>query len=167
MNNAERLNKTAITPYILEPKLTQHWRKDWKSLHHKFGQFNAKRDLSELGLNPTAKKDSVEFARIVILILSAPRNFENRLRMRSFTINDEIPELLFVLGKVEDDDLQKSLEEESRIFGDILQISFPDSYHNLPYKTIAGFDFITSFRTNVSFIMKMDDDLHVNSGALR
>ena len=87
--------------------------------------------------------------------------------MRSFTIGEEIPELLFLLGTVADEDLQNCLEEENRMFGDMLQISVKDSYQNLPYKTISGFDYVSQFRTDVAVILKTDDDLKIDTAALR
>ena len=53
------------------------------------------------------------------------------------------------------------------MFGDMLQISVKDSYQNLPYKTISGFDYVSQFMTDVAFILKTDDDLKFDTAALR
>ena len=170
MKNAPRMNKTAIMPYLLVPKVKYPWRMDYRSLSQRFDKFDSKRnDSGKFTIFPHSRKTSEGGGanKIVILVLTAPKNFEKRKRMRSFTIGEEIPELLFLLGTVADEDLQNCLEEENRMFGDMLQISVKDSYQNLPYKTISGFDYVSQFRTDVAFILKTDDDLKLDTAALR
>lgn len=75
--------------------------------------------------------------------------------------------VIFLLGKVEDERVQQLIQEESKMFGDILQISVKDSYGNLPFKTIAGLEYVMENRKNTDVIIKIDDDLIINEGALR
>ena len=76
-------------------------------------------------------------------------------------------ELIFLLGKVSDENLENLLKIESSLFGDILQVSVKDAYNNLAYKTIGGFDYILDHRKDADFIIKTDDDLWWNFHTLR
>ena len=89
-------------------------------------------------------------------------------------------------------ELHQRLEEENNIHGDILQSSIIDGYNKLSYKTVTGlvwtnwyvivksnyhylvfapyislgifnnYFVIFSFCSNVNFILKIDDDVHMN-----
>jgi hypothetical protein len=50
--------------------------------------------------------------------------------------------VIFLLGKVNDEELKKNLEREDQLFGDILQSTVPESYATLSYKSISGFIWI-------------------------
>ena len=106
---------------------------------------------------------------IAVLVLSAPKNFPQRLAMRYFfKIPNAKTELIFLLGNVGDDDeMQQFLQEEHAIYGDILQMSVRDSYKNLTYKTVGGFDYIWYQRKDINLIIKLDDDLRWDEYSLR
>ncbi|NXF02852.1 B3GL1 acetylgalactosaminyltransferase, partial [Smithornis capensis] len=73
---------------------------------------------------------------------------------------------LFLLGH----DIQRgdkaaelSVEDESILYGDIIQQDFMDTYNNLTLKTIMAFQWVTEFCPNVRFLMKTDVDVFINT----
>ncbi|KAM3926122.1 beta-1,3-galactosyltransferase 2-like [Leptodactylus fuscus] len=58
--------------------------------------------------------------------------------------------------------VQKLLEEESTIYGDIVQQDFLDTYNNLTVKTLMGMEWVTKFCPNASYVMKVDNDVFLN-----
>ena len=55
------------------------------------------------------------------------------------------------------------IKAESFIYGDIIQENFIDGYYNLTLKTIMGFKWSSKYCSNAKFIMKLDDDVVVNT----
>ena len=45
--------------------------------------------------------------------------------------------VIFVVGRPRDEGLQASLEKESQMHGDMLQLDFVDHYNNLTLKTVG------------------------------
>ena len=64
------------------------------------------------------------------------------------------------LGSILDKSVQRSLENESRRHGDLVQGDFVDSYHNLSYKGIMGNLWVAEFCEQADFVVKTDDDLY-------
>jgi len=101
----------------------------------------------------------------LVMVLSAPKNFEQRKRFRDmewlsprFQKTRGGVKTVFILGSVQNKKLQKAIEKESAKYRDILQISHPDGYKNLPYKSITGFLW-ASQNYNPRYIIKADDDI--------
>ena len=65
-------------------------------------------------------------------------------------------------GSIPDKPVQRSLENESRRHGDLVQGDFLDSYHNLSYKGIMGNLWVAEFCAQVDFVPKTDDDMFVD-----
>ncbi|KAF7277789.1 hypothetical protein GWI33_009207 [Rhynchophorus ferrugineus] len=110
--------------------------------------------------------DSMEVF-LLILVTSAPGHTENRLNIRStwgFPRKDI--KLVFVLGMFADEQLEEEIEMESKLHGDIIQGNFIDSYHNLTYKTVMSLKYVVYHCPKVLYILKMDDDLFVNTPLL-
>ncbi|NWU81412.1 B3GL1 acetylgalactosaminyltransferase, partial [Onychorhynchus coronatus] len=73
---------------------------------------------------------------------------------------------LFLLGQ----DTQRgdvaaelSVEDESILYGDIIQQDFLDTYANLTLKTIMGFRWVSEFCPATRFLMKTDSDVFINT----
>ena len=108
--------------------------------------------LKEPGwIRDSVKNDEKIF--ISIFSLSAPKNFEDRRNLRKEIENfrknfaEKIVgsiHLTFLLGLTSDSDLQTRIDAESDLLEDILQISVPDSYRNLSYKTLGSYQWINS-----------------------
>lgn len=67
---------------------------------------------------------------------------------------------LFGTGKTALDN--KIVEEESKIYGDIVQAEFVDSYFNLTYKTVMGIRWVAEFCSKAKYILKADEDVFVH-----
>ncbi|XP_017290719.1 beta-1,3-galactosyltransferase 1 [Kryptolebias marmoratus] len=63
--------------------------------------------------------------------------------------------------------LQEELEQESRLYADIIQVDFMDSYQNLTLKTLMMMKWLGAHCSNASFAMKVDADIFVNVFHLR
>lgn len=73
---------------------------------------------------------------------------------------------LFLLGTPapgkDSKNLQKLLEYEDRLYGDILQWNFMDTFFNLTLKEVNFLRWFNIYCTHVPFIFKGDDDVFVN-----
>jgi hypothetical protein len=47
-----------------------------------------------------------------------------------------------MLGKIADKSVEEKVDREHQLFGDLLQISVPEGYENLSFKSISGFVWI-------------------------
>lgn len=110
---------------------------------------------------------------MLVLVLSAPANFKQREQTRAqnwapHNLHRGKIQIVFLLGRVKDQHLQDELEKENSEWGDILQFSVEDGYHNLPYKTIAGFLWSANLpeANKPRYIVKLDDDIRVDTTAL-
>lgn len=55
--------------------------------------------------------------------------------------------------------VQKAIEDEQRIFGDLVQGEFLEAYRNLTYKHIMSLKWATEHCQKAKFLIKMDDDI--------
>jgi hypothetical protein len=67
-----------------------------------------------------------------------------------------------MVGAVAEDDVQKQLEMENEIYGDIVQGNFIDSYRNMTYKHTMVLKWFLENCSNVKYLLKTDDDIFVN-----
>ncbi|XP_068167890.1 beta-1,3-galactosyltransferase 1 [Antennarius striatus] len=58
--------------------------------------------------------------------------------------------------------VQAQLEEESRAWGDIVQMSFRDSYQNLTIKTLMMMHWLSRHCPHAAYAMKVDADIFLN-----
>ena len=105
---------------------------------------------------------------LLIIILSSTRNFQRRRIVRETWTNETYYRLygdiktVFLLGRDKDDAIQKKIDEEFNLYGDIVQGGFIDSYHNLTYKSTMGFRWATERCRNAKYVLKTDDDIVIN-----
>ncbi|XP_051750843.1 beta-1,3-galactosyltransferase 1 [Ctenopharyngodon idella] len=71
---------------------------------------------------------------------------------------------LFIIGQPAQSDpvLQEHLERESKEYGDIIQMDFVDSYHNLTIKTMMIMNWIATYCQGAWYTMKIDADVFLN-----
>ncbi|XP_067685295.1 beta-1,3-galactosyltransferase 5-like [Haliotis asinina] len=69
---------------------------------------------------------------------------------------------VFMLGETRIQVLQKSLESESLLYGDMVQGNFGDAYKNLTYKHVMSLGWILKACQDVKLIVKVDDDTILN-----
>ncbi|KAK6959236.1 beta-1 3-galactosyltransferase 1 [Biomphalaria glabrata] len=109
---------------------------------------------------------------ILIVVPSAPGNFENRLNIRysdyiNFTRNAENKaRLLFFLGQTKSDEMQSKIDGESAAYEDIVQESFEDVYQNIRYKAVSMLKWANTFCPQAQYVIRSDDDVLVNLSAV-
>ncbi|KAG5878755.1 hypothetical protein JTB14_012125 [Gonioctena quinquepunctata] len=119
-------------------------------------------------LNNKNTCDNETTVHAVILVTSYFGNVEARSAMRRAFSNDDLKQLnfrrVFLLGRAPSDKYttQKSIENESQRFGDLIQGSFIEAYKNLTYKHIMGLKWAAEYCSAAKFTIKMDDDIVVN-----
>ncbi|NWU91606.1 B3GL1 acetylgalactosaminyltransferase, partial [Upupa epops] len=111
---------------------------------------------------------------LVILVTSSPEDVKSRQAIRitwgsqNFWWGHRVL-TLFLLGEDtqrRDNAAALSVEDESILYGDIIQQDFMDTYDNLTLKTIMAFRWVTEFCPNTRFLMKTDDDVFINTANL-
>ena len=113
---------------------------------------------------------------VLSIVMSAPKNFWRRdairetwgshLKSKPEDRNSNVPLNLvgfaFAIGLVNDETIQKQIEEENKKYGDILQIGMIDTYYNLTVKVAGLLNWIHRYCPDVDFVLKTDDDVFVN-----
>jgi hypothetical protein len=99
---------------------------------------------------------------LLILVKSDIANIAQRLAIRATWGNINIPEIrvIFTLGTSVD--VQGFIIKEAKLYDDILQGDFPDTYANNIYKTVMTYQWIVDKCVNTSFYFFVDDDFFVN-----
>lgn len=106
---------------------------------------------------------------LLILVHSAPNNYHKRITIRDTWgggQNTSRSVLIFLIGNVNDTQLQSTIEIENRSYGDIVQGNFLDSYRNLTYKHVMALKWFVYHCPDAQYILKTDDDVFVNTPLL-
>uniref|UniRef100_A0A8C6T5V7 Hexosyltransferase n=1 Tax=Neogobius melanostomus TaxID=47308 RepID=A0A8C6T5V7_9GOBI len=114
---------------------------------------------------PLKCKDRAPF--LVLLVAAEPRQFDARNAIRHTWGNESVVTglslvRLFLLG-TGNSFLQSHIEKESRTHGDIIQQDYQDTYNSLTIKTLMGMNWVATFCPHVSYVMKTDSDMFVNT----
>lgn len=114
---------------------------------------------------PQKCKDSTPF--LILLVVAEPGQIDARNAIRQTWGNESMVMglgyvRLFLLG-VGKSSLQSRIEEESRTHHDIIQQDYQDTYYNLTIKTLMGMNWVATFCPHVSYVMKTDSDMFVNT----
>ncbi len=109
---------------------------------------------------------------VFVAVISAPNNFEKRKMIRQtwknhLKVESEKGLLVtvgfgFIMGMTANNLTQAKIEEESQLYGDIIQIGMSDFYRNLPFKLTGLFNWLYRHCSKVDFLFKVDDDIYVN-----
>lgn len=105
---------------------------------------------------------------LIAIVHSHPNNFLKRSTIRN-TWGSVVGfrfKLVFLVGISPNKRLQTSLEEENKLYRDLIQGNFVDAYRNLTYKHVMGLKWVNYFCPNSRYILKADDDVFINSPAL-
>lgn len=111
---------------------------------------------------------------LFVAVISAPQYFHKRdiirrtwqrhLQIQSDLNLMNLAGFGFIVGLTEGDDgIQKRIEEESKTYGDILQIEMIDDYYNLTLKVVGLLNWINDHCSRVDYVLKVDDDVYVNT----
>lgn len=112
---------------------------------------------------------------LLIVVKSVIEQHDRREAVRltwgkEHTIRTKRVKTLFLLGtpapEKDSRNLQKLLEYENRLYGDILQWDFMDTFFNLTLKEVNFLRWFSIYCTDVPFIFKGDDDVFVNPANL-
>ncbi|XP_076114810.1 uncharacterized protein LOC143082824 [Mytilus galloprovincialis] len=107
--------------------------------------------------------------QILIMIMSTPTNVIQRKTIRNTYLTDLRKKPLkhvFVLGKTEDPRMEEYIKQESDFYNDIVKFDFFDSYENLTIKSVMAFKWAVWNCEHARFVLKVDDDVWINTGAL-
>jgi hypothetical protein len=117
---------------------------------------------------------------IIILVPTIPANVANRVairqtygsvsRDRTSLLNnikiDKVVRLVFLLGKEQYEEQNHLVKMENDKYGDIILMDFNESYYNLTRKILHGLKWVNLFCHNVTYVVKVDDDVFINLGIL-
>ena len=108
----------------------------------------------------------------LMYIYSSPANFARREAIRRTYANmREFGPMglkrMFIMGLTNKNwILDSKLVQEANIYKDIVVADFGEDYRNLSYKGIAAIHFIYNYCKNVRYVIKVDDDVIVNTPAV-
>ena len=118
-------------------------------------------------------KDTSPF--ILIMVLSVHTHIDTRSAIRNTwgrAVNPGVwpkvgvlkqkVRLVFLFGNAKNELGDKIAKEESKMYGDIVQADFEDSYFNLTYKTVTGIRWVAEYCQNAKYILKADEDVFVH-----
>lgn len=98
---------------------------------------------------------------LLTLVHSAPDHAADRRAIRRSWGATEGLIVIFLLGAVADRRLKEALEEENRLYQDLVQGDFVDSYRNLTRKHVMGLAWAGRYCPRARRLLKMDDDIFV------
>ncbi|XP_078582023.1 beta-1,3-galactosyltransferase 5-like [Branchiostoma floridae x Branchiostoma japonicum] len=104
---------------------------------------------------------------LLVIVTSSPDNHAQRFAIRQTWGNEtNVPgtviKTVFAVGKPGNASTQRGLEYENKVYKDIIQEDFVDSYKNLTLKTVMCMKWASEFCPYAKFVMKADDDAFVN-----
>ena len=106
---------------------------------------------------------------LLILVSSAPANFERRYLIRQTwgADNNIVPrwKTFFLLGQTRDPAQSDLLKIENSIYGDMIRADYYEHYWNQTLKIQMAFEWAARY-CNFSYLLKADDDVFVNSKRL-
>ncbi|XP_062604138.1 beta-1,3-galactosyltransferase 1-like [Saccostrea cucullata] len=116
--------------------------------------------------NPSICKTK-EKLNYVVIVHTSTDHFKRRSIIRQTWGNINILRnggfrIVFFFGLSKNKRTQTMLENESTVYGDIVQGHFVDSYHNLTHKGVLTYRWLSEFCSNVEMVVKVDDDMFVN-----
>ncbi|RXN00638.1 Beta-1,3-galactosyltransferase 5 [Acipenser ruthenus] len=123
---------------------------------------------SPVTLSPWNHNCSSEPPFLVILVTSEPYSFIVRKAIRSTWAKNRVVAgkpvlIIFLLGSFPGSSIQQvALAAEDRVYGDVLQRDFVDSYYNLTLKTLMGLQWVAQACPGASYVFKTDSDVFVN-----
>lgn len=114
----------------------------------------------------TTKKCS-RYYHLLILVASAPDNFDRRNNIRKTWARDtELHwprwKTYFLLGQTPTSNVSKLLLKEDEAFRDLVRGDYKEHYWNQTYKIQMGFEWAVKY-CEFSFLLKADDDVFVDT----
>ena len=69
-----------------------------------------------------------------------------------------------MMGTPTTEDDIRTIQEEHRLFGDIVQGSFIESYRNLTLKAVMALKWVTTYCTNAKYVIKVGNPIGTMEG---
>ncbi|XP_061493392.1 lactosylceramide 1,3-N-acetyl-beta-D-glucosaminyltransferase [Rhineura floridana] len=111
---------------------------------------------------------------LLLLVKSSPENRHRRDSIRQTWGNEKYVQYylkaniktLFVLGQSSDptqrDHMEMRLQTEDKVYGDLIQQDFVDTFYNLTHKLLLQFSWVNKFCPHAKFVMSADDDIFIH-----
>lgn len=106
---------------------------------------------------------------MLIMIKSAINEFEERKAIRKTWLPKALKlnmTVIFSVGFAESETINEKILNETKLYGDILQTNFVESYHHLALKTYSNMRWISSYCSNIERVFFTDSDVIVFPEAL-
>ncbi|RNA34855.1 beta-1-3-galactosyltransferase 5-like [Brachionus plicatilis] len=104
---------------------------------------------------------------VIAFVCSSPKNFYQRKLIRQTwaqkSLFGKYLRVVFLLADPQNKTIDEEVKKEYEQYSDIVQENFIDSYRNLSLKTIMGFRWVTHFCPKAKYVLKIDDDVVVNT----
>lgn len=119
-------------------------------------------------------KRSQDKVLLLLFVKSSPENSERRQAIRDTWGNESFAwtelgasvRMLFALGVHRNGwqraAVQRALRQEDRVYGDLIQQDFQDTFHNLTTKLILQFQWAHKYCRQAHFLMSADDDIFIH-----
>lgn len=106
-------------------------------------------------------------AKIVIVVISAPKNFDERKAIRDtygkkLTTHVKNVKLYFGIGTVSNETIMRKIKSEDDTYRDIIQWNISECYENLIIKSIAVLKWTIGHCAHAQYLIKTDDDVYMN-----
>ncbi|XP_067676608.1 beta-1,3-galactosyltransferase 5-like [Haliotis asinina] len=117
--------------------------------------------------NPNICRDT-ETVSLLFIVSSSTTHVKSRQYIRDTFANHtyfrfHAIRLIFLVGKSQKESIENKLIAESRMYGDVIQADFRDSYRNLTLKVVTELHWVTKHCPNAIVIGKIDDDTFVDT----
>ncbi|KAF7242615.1 Lactosylceramide 1,3-N-acetyl-beta-D-glucosaminyltransferase [Varanus komodoensis] len=111
---------------------------------------------------------------LLLFVKTSPENRHRRDAIRQTWGNEQYVryylkaniKTLFVLGQPRDnaqrDQMQRMLHMEDKLYGDLIQQDFLDTFYNLTHKLLMQFSWVNTFCPHAKFVMSADDDIFIH-----
>lgn len=103
--------------------------------------------------------------KIVFVVTSSPDHPEARDTVRrtwgALSSRRDLA-IAFILGYPKDKKIAQKIENEQRIYGDLIRGKFLDTYDNLTLKTTWIMQWVSKYCTKATYGVKIDDDVFLN-----
>ena len=131
-------------------------------------------EIPEFRLNPEwsicDKHPQTQTYLFISFVIISPNQFEQRNIIRKTWAKKEFAsdvKVIFTVGLSKNQTINELLLDEFNTYGDILQIeNLMDSYYNCTIKIMKTFKWITKYCSNTRYILKICDDVVVNTPQL-
>lgn len=126
--------------------------------------------------NPDICREEIDF---LIWVHSGPANYRRRIALRETWANPKnmpnfptglaTAKVVFFLGAIRNDTIQRRIVFESEVYQDIVQEDYIDNYRNLTYKAMSGLKWIDKHckSNQIKIILKTDDDMMIFTDRLQ